>query len=173
MKRDMELVRLILLKIEEEYRSTAIYNLNISGYDMETVAYHCKILNEAGLISDYGAQYADNSLWSFGVGSLTWEGNDFLDKIRDNSQWKKIKDTLQQDIEIQERQIENLEQFIQRVHKYKDLNELTPYALRELVKGVYIEAPHKSSGKRRQNIRVSYDLVGFIPLNELMKEETA
>ena len=81
--------------------------------------------------------------------------------------------TLQQDIEVQERQIENLEQFIQRVHKYKDLDELTPYALRELVKGVYIEAPDKSSGKRRQNIRISYDLVGFIPLNELMKEETA
>lgn len=55
----------------------------------------------------------------------------------------------------------------------KDLDELTPYALRELVKGVYIEAPDKSSGKRRQNIRISYDLVGFIPLNELMKEETA
>ena len=81
--------------------------------------------------------------------------------------------TLQQDIEAQERQIENLEQFIQRVHKYKDLDELTPYALRELVKGVYIEAPDKSSGKRRQNIRISYDLVGFIPLSELMKEETA
>ena len=81
--------------------------------------------------------------------------------------------TLQQDIKVQERQIENLEQFIQRVHKYKDLDELTPYALRELVKGVYIEAHDKSSGKRRQNIRISYDLVGFIPLNELMKEETA
>lgn len=81
--------------------------------------------------------------------------------------------TLQQDIKVQERQIENLEQFIQRVHKYKDLDELTPYALRELVKGVYIEAPDKSSGKRRQNIRISYDLVGFILLNELMKEETA
>ena len=50
--------------------------------------------------------------------------------------------TLQQDIEVQERQIENLEQFIQRAHKYKDLDELTPYALRELVKGVYIEAPN-------------------------------
>lgn len=80
---------------------------------------------------------------------------------------------LQQEIEVQERQIENLEQFIQRVHKYEDLDELTPYALRELVKGVYIETPDKSSGKRRQNIRISYDLVGFIPLNELMKEETA
>lgn len=31
----------------------------------------------------------------------------------------------------------------------------------------------RSSGKRQQNIRISYDLVGFIPLNELMKEETA
>ena len=51
--------------------------------------------------------------------------------------------------------------------------QLTPYDLRELVKGVYIEAPDKSSGKRRQNIRISYDLVGFIPLNELMNEETA
>lgn len=81
--------------------------------------------------------------------------------------------TLQQDIKVQERQIENLEQFIQRVHKYKDLDELTPYALRELVKGVYIEAPDKSSGKRRQNIRISYDLVGFIPVEELLKQETA
>ena len=81
--------------------------------------------------------------------------------------------TLQQDIKVQERQIENLEQFIQRVHKYKDLDELTPYALRELVKAIYIEAPDKSSGKRRQNICISYDLVGFISLNELMKEETA
>ena len=42
------------------------------------------------------ARYADNSLWSFDVGSLTWEGNDFLDKIRDNSQWKKVKDVIVQ-----------------------------------------------------------------------------
>ena len=49
----------------------------------------------------------------------------------------------------------------------------TTYALRELVKAIYIEAPDKSSGKRHQGIRISYDLVGFIPLNELMKEETA
>ena len=81
--------------------------------------------------------------------------------------------TLQQEIEVQERQIENLEQFIQRIHKYEDLQEMTPYALRELVKGIYIEAPDKSSGKRRQGIRISYDLVGFIPVEELMKQETA
>ena len=80
---------------------------------------------------------------------------------------------LQQEIEVQERQIEDLEKFIQRAHKYEDLQEMTPYALRELVKGIYIEAPDKSSGKRRQGIRISYDLVGFSPVEELMKQETA
>lgn len=94
MKRDMDLVREILLKIEEEHVYTAIYNLKIDGYDMETVAYHCKIMYEAGLISDYGSQPGSNGIYSFGVGSLTWEGNDYLDKIRDNSIWKKTKDTI-------------------------------------------------------------------------------
>ena len=94
MKRDMDLVRLILLEIEDKYRSTAIYDLAIDGYDTEMVAYHCKILNEAGLISDYKAQYADNEIYVFGVGSLTWDGNDFLEKIRDDSQWKKVKETI-------------------------------------------------------------------------------
>ena len=34
-------------------------------------------------------------------------------------------------------------------------------------------APDKSSGKRVQHIHIQYDGLGFIPLNELMKEETA
>lgn len=96
MKRDMDLVRKILLKIEEEYISTAIYNLHIEGYDIATVAYHCKILHEAGLVSDYGAQYGSDEIYVFGVGALTWEGNDYLDKIRDDSFWKKTKDAINQ-----------------------------------------------------------------------------
>ena len=55
--------------------------------------------------------------------------------------------TLQQEIEVQERQIENLEQFIQRVRKYEDLDELTSYALRELVKAIYIEASRQEQQK--------------------------
>lgn len=81
--------------------------------------------------------------------------------------------TLRQEIEVQERQTNDLDRSIQRAHRYAELKELTPYALRELVKAIYIEAPDKSSGKRRQGIRITYDLVGFIPLEELTKEETA
>ena len=56
---------------------------------------------------------------------------------------------------------------------YTDLTELTPYALRELVKAVYVEAPDKSSGKRKQRVHIEYDLVGYIPVDELIKAEQA
>ena len=80
---------------------------------------------------------------------------------------------LQQRIHEQEQQAENIEQFVQRVKKNGTLTELTPYALRELAKAVYVEAPNKSSGKRRQKVYIEYDLVGYIPVDELLKEEQA
>ena len=93
MKRDMDLIRKIMLQIEKEYDSTAILNLKVEDYTPEQIATHCKMLYEAGLLSDYKAQYASDELYMFGVGNLTWEGYDYLDKIRDDSVWKKVKDT--------------------------------------------------------------------------------
>lgn len=81
--------------------------------------------------------------------------------------------TLRQEIEVQERQNENIEKFIQKARKYVEIGALDPYALRELVQAIYVDAPDKSSGKRRQHIHIKYDGLGFIPLDERMKEETA
>ena len=81
--------------------------------------------------------------------------------------------TLRQEIEVQERQNENIEKFVQKAQQYVEIAELDPYALRELVQGIYVEAPDKSSGKRVQHIHIKYDGIGFIPLDELLKEKTA
>ncbi len=81
--------------------------------------------------------------------------------------------TLQQEIEVQERQNENIEKFIQKAHKYVSIEELDGYALRELVSAIYVDAPDKSSGKRVQHIHIKYDGLGFIPLNERMQKEPA
>ena len=86
---------------------------------------------------------------------------------------KDAAETLRKEIEVQEQQNQNLDLFIERVQKYAELDELTPYAAHELIKAIYVGAPDKSSGKRRQSIHIEYDLIGFIPLNELMKQETA
>lgn len=94
MKRDMELCRKILFAIEDQYVDTALYGLEVEGYSDKQVAYHCKILYNGGYISDYGAQFADDELCYFAVGSLTWEGHDFLDKIREDTVWNKTKDTI-------------------------------------------------------------------------------
>ena len=82
-------------------------------------------------------------------------------------------EVLRQEIETQEQQNQNLDSFIQKIRKYAELTELTPYAAHELIKAIYIGAPDKSSGKRRQSIHICYDLIGFIPLSELMEQEMA
>jgi DNA invertase Pin-like site-specific DNA recombinase len=82
-------------------------------------------------------------------------------------------EVLRQEIETQEQQNQNLELFIQKIRKYVELTELTPYAAHELIKAIYVGAPDKSSGKRRQSIHICYDLIGFIPLSELMTQEMA
>ena len=114
--------------------------------------------------------YEDNT-----SGRLTDERYDMLSQTYEAEQ-KQLEAkaiTLQQEIEVQERQNENIEKFIQKAHKYVGIEELDGYALRELVSAIYVDAPDKSSGKRVQHIHIKYDGLGFIPLNELMKKETA
>ncbi len=80
---------------------------------------------------------------------------------------------LRQKIEVQERQNKNIERFVRTADKYVDIEEIDPCMLRELIKAIYVEAPDKSSGKRRQKIHIQYDGIGFIPLDELAQKETA
>lgn len=96
MKRNIDLCRKILFAVEEQYVDTAIYNLKIENYSIEQIAYHCKILHDANLIFDYAPFYCENHIESFSVGALTWEGNAYLDKIRNDSIWNKVKDTLRE-----------------------------------------------------------------------------
>ena len=114
--------------------------------------------------------YEDNA-----GGRLTDERYDMLSQTYEAEQKQLEAEaiTLQQEIEVQERQNENIEKFIQKAHKYVGIEELDGYALRELVSAIYVDAPDKSSGKRVQHIHIKYDGLGFIPLNELMKKETA
>ena len=95
MKRNMDLVRLILLKIEAEHKLSEIENIAIPGFDQETIAYHCEMLFQAGLISEYKTfEPLKGVFLGFSVGGLTWSGHDFLEKIRDESVWGKTKEVI-------------------------------------------------------------------------------
>lgn len=99
----------------------------------------------------------------FSMMSKTYEG--------EQAQLKSEMETLQQEITAQARNEVDLESFIEKVQKYSNLQELTPYALRELVSAIYVDAPVEIGGRRHQNIRIHYDFIGLIPLDELGRPE--
>ena len=77
---------------------------------------------------------------------------------------KRIK-ILSAEILQQEEQADNIERFITKVHKYFDLQELTPTVLHDMVKRVYVHSPQKINGKRTQQIDIYYDMVGYLPIS--------
>lgn len=114
--------------------------------------------------------YEDNA-----SGRLSDEKFDMLSQTCDTEQKELEAEIvrLQNEIQVQEQQIESIEKFIQKAGQYVGIEKLTPYILHDLVQAIYVSAPDKSSGKRKQSIHIQYDGPGFIPVNELMNEETA
>ena len=64
-----------------------------------------------------------------------------------------------------------MKRFIGKLHKYFDLQELTPIIPNDMVKRVYVHAPEKINGKRTQQIDIYYDLVGFLPMSLFQNEK--
>ena len=94
MKRNWDLIRKILLKLEEKADSTSwLQDDEIKGYDSQTVSYHYKLLTDAGLIESI--DLSNMSEISYAALSLTWQGHEFLDKIKNESVWNKVKSTVQ------------------------------------------------------------------------------
>ena len=94
MKRDMELIRKILFKIEEEVDNLVVFDLEIEEYSMDQVAYHCDLLYNGGFLKDYKGIYSCDGLDDFGVSGLTWVGHELLDDIRSDTVWNKTKETI-------------------------------------------------------------------------------
>lgn len=92
---------------------------------------------------------------------------------KEQAELKQIIEKLSTEISETEEQSDNVERFISKVHKYFDLQELTPSVLNDMVKRVYVHAPQTVDGKRTQEIDIVYDLVGILPQSLFKHEETA
>ena len=92
---------------------------------------------------------------------------------KEQAELKSLIENLSIEISETEEQSDNVERFISKVHKYFDLQELTPSVLNDMVKRVYVHAPQVIDGKRTQEIDIVYDLVGILPQSLFKHEETA
>ena len=93
MKRDMDLIRLLLLTVEgTDYGER--HDLDIPGYDEPTIDYNLELLILSGLINGDCSRMLDKTL-RVTISGLTWEGHDLLEAIRTDSVWDRTKDFLE------------------------------------------------------------------------------
>lgn len=99
MKRDMDLIREILLEIETgtiQFCTLTKHEANIlqvndselceSDAKASKLAYHLELLENASLIE------CNNTSEFWRIRNITWNGHDFLDSIRDPEIWQRTKE---------------------------------------------------------------------------------
>lgn len=92
MKRDMDLVRKILLHIEANQDGKI--NLDIPDYSRDEIYLHVQLMKEGGLVEASIVPNPDgreHRILACVVRKLTWEGHDFLDAARDDTLWEQAK----------------------------------------------------------------------------------
>lgn len=98
MKRDMDLIRDILVAVSDDPKYDAVMNnylnapeeLGIYNHSTEEVAYHVLLLIEAGYLHGQ----LEESFPIPSIKGLTWNGHEFLGSIRDPGIWVRTKERL-------------------------------------------------------------------------------
>jgi Hypothetical protein (DUF2513) len=96
-RRDMELIRQLLINIEAERRFDGTRwwqikspeDLGVGAYSDEEVGYHLNLLIDAGLVKGKGGIETIPN-----INKLTWQGHEFVDNIKNNDVWSKVKTRL-------------------------------------------------------------------------------
>lgn len=98
MKRDWEIIRTILLRLEDAHLPNTVLNATeIIEHPEQEVAYNMRLLSQAGFIEAMIMETHDGSgaIGNAVAKHLTNTGHELLDTIRDDTIWSKVKDTFQ------------------------------------------------------------------------------
>ncbi|MGQ7287241.1 DUF2513 domain-containing protein [Vreelandella venusta] len=92
MKRNFELIRDLLFYFESKSDSAAIENPEVEGFDKSDIMYHLRLLHDAGFLrcEVISTKSSNRTIWVVPF-ELTWDGHEFLDQIRADTIWAKIK----------------------------------------------------------------------------------
>lgn len=92
MKRDLELMRKLLIFSEEKESLQYVEVPPIEGYNELAIKYHLVLLHDAGLLrcEPVRSSTSDRVIYVLPF-DLTWEGHEFLAKVKNEGVWKKIR----------------------------------------------------------------------------------
>ncbi len=92
MHRDMDTIRQIALKTAELEYGEALTGL--TDISKEAFAMHSTWMEEAGLIKATITEYLSGETPHVVIFRLTWEGCEFADAVKNDTLWRKAKDTV-------------------------------------------------------------------------------
>ena len=91
MQRNMDLVRMILMKLESSPGGWAPRDFGIQSFSPQEIAYHAHIMIQEGLIEGCDVTSSGSSGPEALPTGLTWQGHEFLDLARDQDRWNRAK----------------------------------------------------------------------------------
>lgn len=91
MKRDMDVIRAIVLAVRDDHRDRLV---KIEGVEPNVFKFHAHLLVEAGLAEGKVHKMNSGAVKFVELHRLTWVGHDFADSITDETLWKKAKNRL-------------------------------------------------------------------------------
>ena len=95
MRRNMELIKVILQKLEDkETMDGDIGAKAFPNYPPDDINYHIAILYNAGLIE--GREIKHGLITKWVANRLTWQGHDFLDAAKNETIWNKAKEVVKE-----------------------------------------------------------------------------
>lgn len=94
MKRDFDLIRDLLFQLENGGRSLESYEaFELGKRSVEEAGHALVLMHDRGLVKALRSpEFTSSEFYTFYDISMTWEGYDFLDSVRDPEIWKKTKE---------------------------------------------------------------------------------
>ena len=89
MKRDMDLIRSVLQRVEAADRSLSLPDLEFEGKTVNEVGYHVELLVHQGFIDGSIKRAWGGDCVAIHVAGLTWDGADFLEATGNNEVWSR------------------------------------------------------------------------------------
>ncbi len=93
MKRDLDLIRAILMAVEANPDPQAWIDPEPSGYSTDQVSYHVMLMDQAGLVEGWDRSAIGVFRWS--ARNLTWLGHEGLEAARAEPVWQRARERLE------------------------------------------------------------------------------
>ena len=87
MKRDLDLIRKLLLLAEEKANQKGFFIPTFDGHTPAEINYHLELLQQANFANTQRIATGTVDIWK--LGALTWDGQEFLANAKNDTFWKK------------------------------------------------------------------------------------